>query len=172
MTVKMIKDIYSVERNARRARVVVALLATIACASCLTPYQPRPSPRVQVMDAVGVRTFAKDGRVITDGPLGGGLYDLVKDNPRAADDATAHRIDIAISVVLGAASLAAGGVGAALLVSQQPDLAVPGIAALSGGVLGLIPATVLQLTADTHMWRAINVYNDDLEAPASALTDP
>lgn len=123
---------------------------------------------MQVIDAVGVRTWTKDGRVSVDGPLGGGLYDLVKDNPRARNDAIAHHIDIAASVVIGAVSLAAGGTGVALLASQQQELAVPGIVVLSAGVLGAIPATILQLTADTHMWRAINIYNDDLDAPPAS----
>lgn len=148
------------------ARVVTVLLTTTSCASCLTHAQPRPSPRVQVIDAVGVRTFTKDGVVVADGPFGGGLYDLVKDNPRAADEATAHHIDIAIAVTLGAVSVVAGGVGIGLLVSQQPALAGPGIGAVAVGVAGAVPATILQLTADTHLWRAITIYNDGLDEPA------
>ena len=148
------------------ARWATTLLLTMSCISCLTHHQPRASPRVQVMDAVGTRTFVKDGRVVVDGPLGGGLYDLVKDNPAAANDAIAHHIDLSLSVVIGAVSVVAGGTGIALLASQEPDLATPGIAAVAVGVLGAIPATILQLTADTHMWRAINLYNDGLDASA------
>ncbi len=151
--------------GSHHARFIIAVLLTVSCTSCLTHYQPRASERVQVIDAVGVRTWAKDGRVVTDGLFGGGLYELVKDQPRARNDAVAHHIDIALSVAIGATSLAAGGVGVGLLASQQQDLAVAGIVAVSVGVLGAIPATILQLTADTHMWRAINIYNDSLDSP-------
>ena len=83
--------------GSHHARFIIAVLLTVSCTSCLTHYQPRASERVQVIDAVGVRTWAKDGRVVTDGLFGGGLYELVKDQPRARNDAVAHHIDIARS---------------------------------------------------------------------------
>ncbi len=153
-------------RAMHAARLTMVLLIAAAGSACLTPYHPKASPRVQVIDAVGVRTYAKDGVVVVDGPFGGTLYDLIKDNPRARNDAIAHQIDIAISVALGATSIAASGTGVVLLASQQQELAVPGIAAVVVGVAAAIPATILQLTADTHLWRAINVYNDELAEPA------
>ena len=143
---------------------VLTCVAAFTATACLTPYQSRPSPRIAVVDAVGVRTFVKDGHVVSDGIFGGGLFDLVKDDPIAADDAAAHRTDITWSVGVAAASGAAAAVGIGLLVSQRRDLVVPGGIAAAAGGLGLIPTVILQLTADTHMWRAINRYDDDVEA--------
>jgi hypothetical protein len=146
-----------------RAIAFVVIIAGAASA-CITPYQPKANKRIQVLDAVGVRTFEKDGAIVSDGLFGGGLYDIVANDARAADDAAAHRTDITWSVGVGGVSVASAAAGAILLLSGQRGLVVPGALAVSAGALGTIPFTILQLTADTHLWKAINMYNDDVDA--------
>ena len=53
-------------RAMHAARLTMVLLIAAAGSACLTPYHPKASPRVQVIDAVGVRTYAKDGVVVVD----------------------------------------------------------------------------------------------------------
>ncbi len=156
--------------SARLWSAPLAAVLAVSSSACLAHTQPRPSERIQVLDAVGVRTFAKEGKIVDDGLLGGGLYEIVKEDPAAADQAAAHRTDITWSVGVAGAGIASAAAGVGLVATSDRDLRTAGAVALVAAGLSTIPIAILRLTADTHMWNAINAYNEVVEARLSPAT--
>src|SRR5262245_55846929 len=81
-------------------------------------YQPRPSPRLQVVaDGAGF-ALTRDGQRYSVGMFGSGLEDAVKGNPRAEKEVSSYQSKSIGGFVLGlTGSLAAAG-GVSLLVGN------------------------------------------------------
>jgi hypothetical protein len=118
----------------------------------------------------GSPTFYKDGEEYPGGLFLGGAEDAVHGNSRAEREArTAHRLMVGGFVVtlVGEASAATG---LALLVPAYPTAPRRdvGVGLIIGGLVGTITGLVLLMNAPPHMYDAINIYNDGVEASGSA----
>ena len=147
----------------------IALLVTLLCTACATPYQPAASPRLSMVGGPWGPTLHRDGQKFEVGLFGGGLDDAVEGDADAMDEAeSASALSIGgfVLVVVGAG--AAGG-GAGLMAARDnasdDTLRAVSISMLAGGLALAISGAIMSASAQTHMFNAINIYNDGLIAP-------
>jgi hypothetical protein len=138
-----------------------------ALQGCSTAYEPARSPRVSVVMDGGSPVFLKDGQRSGNLVFGAGLADLVRSNPRAEAEAKLGR-NLAIGgFVFDIAGLGSETAGLITLsVNHEPshDNTVGGVLVI-GGIACVAVGAVLLLESPPHIYDAINIYNDGLEAP-------
>jgi hypothetical protein len=141
---------------------------TAACGG--TPYEPARSPRI----ALVANGYVRDGKKYERG-FGGGGIDVVAGNPRAEREATRGRDLVVGGFVVSIAGIVTESVGAGLLVSDldkddQGRLRTStrgnvGFGLVFGGAaVGFIGAYLMG-DGQSHLYDAINIYNDGLSAP-------
>jgi hypothetical protein len=166
------------ERTARFPLVVIAAgaaLASLGATACgPMSYVPKPSPRIQVMSQGSSFAFVRDGRPFKLGPLGGGLDEVVRGNPRAEEEARSFETKTTsgfVFSILGAASAGAGsGLFVANELSNSPSRTMTGVslALLGSGLVFALVGSVVMANATPHIWNAVNIYNDSLPPPYGA----
>lgn len=144
-------------------------------------YQPRPSPRIQVVPEGGGVTLVKNGQIQPLGFFGGGLEDAVRGNPRAEEEArTFGSKTVAASVlgILGVGTAVAGGIvvgsnEANVFNGRANDTAnAVGFGLLAGGVVFALISSLVRVSANANMWNAINLYNDGIPGGGGAVPYP
>jgi len=125
-----------------------------AAPACGTTYQPAPTARVGLVIHHGEIFYAKDGREVPAGLVGGSLEPLVASSTLAASRAHRAHDQLMFGVPLYVGGLATMAIGLAL--SWTPvGWIVLGLGAASGGTgLGLMGAGV------TNAVDAVNIHND------------
>ncbi len=133
-------------------------------------YNPRPSPRIQVVPDGSQIALLKNGHRYGTGVLGGAVEEAVEGNPEAEEEARTYRQRGIAGFVLSTVGSVTAGVGAGLLVGnelqQNPSstLNIASIAMTIGGAVVSIVGSFLVGSAQPHLWNAINIYNDGLPA--------
>jgi hypothetical protein len=160
-------------------RGLVALLALSFVAGCSSSYEPARSPRIETVVDGGQPTFVKDGERVGHLAFGTGLVDAVHANPRAEHHARVGRNLVAGGFVLSLAGLGTEIGGLVVLAregaSSQPSNSGLGVALLVTGVAAAISGSVMMLAGQTHIYDAVNIYNDGLGTsppPTPAPTAP
>jgi hypothetical protein len=151
-------------------------LFTLLSTGCAEVYVPRPSGAVTITSngGNGYRVFKNGEDMGSDWSVG----DAVAGDARAeseADKASGERVGSIISGIGGAVAV---GVGAGLLSYDgyqsgsngtfSNGMADAGIGLLVGGIVLYIVSGALSGAAHTHMFNAVNMYNDDLAARGGA----
>lgn len=146
-------------------------LVVPALAGCGAVYPPRPSPRLAVVAEGASFTILKNGKAHPVGFLGGDLDEVVRGNPRAEEEVSTFQKKSIAGFTFGILGSVATGAGAAVVVGNELSRSptdTPRIAGLSlaiGGVVFALVGSMIQASAQKHMWNAINMYNDDLPPP-------
>jgi hypothetical protein len=167
-------------------RGLAVLLAVVFTAGCSSSYEPARSPRIVTVVEGGQPTFVKNGERIGGPAFGSGLADAVASNPEAERQATIGRNLVLGGFVLdlvGLGSVIGGTVVLAKQDATQEQPSTAGTALLLGGVAAALAGSVMILCGQPHIYDAVNIYNDSLEAralpaptappaPAPALTAP
>jgi len=148
--------------------IACVLVGAFGSSACAEVYLPKPSGAVVVAgNGSGYKIF-KHGE---DMGSEWAVRDAVNGDARAeaqADTASAERVG---AIVTGVAASLAVGVGAGIggyawaqNNSSSQDLAYVGLGLACGGLLLYIISGALQGSSHTHMFNAVNMYNDDMAA--------
>ena len=148
---------------------LVVLLALVFTQGCSSSYQPARSPRIATVIEGGYPTFVKDGEHIGSPVFGTGLVDATSSNPRAQHHARVGRNLIAggfASYLVGLGT----GIGGLVLLAQDDahsstSKSNAGTALAITGLVGLVAGSVMMLSGQPHIYDAVNIYNDGLDAP-------
>ncbi len=126
------------------------LLASASLGGCGgTMYNPRPSPRIQVVPDGSQIALVKNGHRYGTGVLGGAVEEAVEGNPEAEEEARSYRQRGIAGFVLSTVGSVTAGVGAGLLVGnelqQNPSstLNIASIAMTIGGAVVSIVGSFL-----------------------------
>lgn len=148
--------------------VLVIVLGLVFTQGCSSSYQPARSPRITTVVHSGYPTWVKDGEHIGSPAFGTGLVDAVRDNPRAQHQARVGRNLIAAGWVSYLVGLGTGIGGVALVAkddsSTSPHQSAAGTALLITSAATLLAGGVLLLCGQPHIYDAVNIYNDGLDA--------
>ncbi len=141
------------------------LACLVGAVGCSTTYAPKPGPRIAVGLQGGAPVFFRDGQRFELGVLGGDVEEMVAGNPVAEEHARTYkfRVRSGLVCVLGGVVLAGGGMYlAAKGLDNRGDNGLPiaGLGLLGGALVLDVVGLVLLLTAQPHLWDAINIYND------------
>ena len=150
-------------------RGLAVLLAVAFTAGCSSSYEPARSPRIVTVVEGGQPTFVKNGERIGGPAFGSGLADAVAANPEAQRQATIGRNLVLGGFVLdlvGLGSVIGGTVVLAKQDSPNEHPSTAGTALVLGGVAAALAGSVLILCGQPHIYDAVNIYNDSLEARA------
>lgn len=154
------------------ALLVTGLTFLSTLQGCSSSYQPARSPRIVIVMKGGAPSFVKDGTSYGSPLFGSGLVDAVHGNPRAESEARVGR-----NLAIGGFVFDMVGFGSEIagLAAVRPDTQgnphnndVP-VGLLLGGLASLTVGTVLFLTAPPHIYDAVNIYNDGLDAQVPIL---
>jgi len=145
--------------------VALALLSE----ACSSSYQPARSPRISVIQEGGSPTLVRDGQTYSVGLFGGGLGDAVEGNPAADEHATTYKTLSIAGWSVYVAGLGSSIAGIYLLADSNrgggdSGQETAGAALALGGVAALVTSLVLISTAQPHLWDAVNIYNDSVDA--------
>ncbi|HEY0467471.1 MAG TPA: hypothetical protein VGC79_24895 [Polyangiaceae bacterium] len=147
---------------------LIVLMALLLTQGCSSSYEPARSPRITTLVRGGYPTFVKDGQRIGSPAFGTGLVDAVRDNPRAEHHARVGRNLIAAGWVTYLVGLGTGIGGIAVLAHDNTTLSTQqsnvGTALLLTSAATLLAGGVLLLCGQPHIYDAVNIYNDGLEA--------
>jgi len=150
------------------ARAWVGLLAVSCTIGCTSSYEPARSPRIATVVDGGQPTFVKDGVHFGSQVWGTGLVDAVASNAQAQHHARVGRNLIAGGFVLSLAGLGSEIGGLVVWVNesngQGGDASGLAIGLLVGGLAATITGTALIMSGQPHIYDAINIYNDGLDA--------
>jgi len=156
-------------------RGLAVLLAVAFTAGCSSSYEPARSPRIVTVVEGGQPTFVRNGERIGGPAFGSGLADAVAGNPEAERQATIGRNLVLGGFVLdlvGLGSVIGGTVVLAKQDATQEQPSTAGTALLLGGVAAALAGSVLILCGQPHIYDAVNIYNDGLEARALPAPAP
>lgn len=155
-------------RSALLAGVLVAAPAIAGCGG--VPYNPRPSPRIQVVPDGSSLSLVKNGKSCPMNLFGGCLEETVRGNPQAEAEASSYKSKGVAGFIFSTLGTVSAGVGAGVLVgnelrtSPSTDLRIGSLAMTFGGLALSIIGSVFAANAQPHLWNAINLYNDNLPA--------
>jgi len=147
----------------------VVLLALVLTQGCSSSYQPARSPRIATVIDGGYPTFVKDGEHIGSPAFGTGLVDATSSNPRAQHHARVGRNLMIGGIASYLVGLGTGVGGLVLLAQDDAHLSTSksnvGTALAITGIVGLVAGSVMMLSGQPHIYDAVNIYNDGLDAP-------
>jgi hypothetical protein len=147
-------------------RCAVFLLALLPAAQgCSSSYQPARSPRITTVVDSSVPVFVKDGKRYGTATFGGGLVHAVQGNPRAEEEARVGRNLVIGGLVFDIMGLTSETAGLILLTPNDHANRNTATGLLLGGLLGVTVGSVLLLSAPPHIYDAVNIYNDGIDAP-------
>jgi hypothetical protein len=151
-----------------RALVLVVLLAPTSL-GCASSYVPRPGPHVALVQDGGTISYVRDGVKYDGGIFGGDIDQAVSGSPRAEEYASQYKNGMTTGFVLtmiGSVGLIGGasllGAEEAQTPSWDSTTTTAMIVMLSGLVVELVGAGIAA-RAQTHLYDAVNVYNDDVD---------
>ena len=154
------------------APVALVLVANLGCS---TTYLPKAGPRLSVGLEGGMPTYFRDGQRFEGGMLGGDIDKAVAGNPAAEEHARTFKTRMRGGYIMMMGALVL--LGGSFYTMQQGVIggddrtrstyfqATMGL--LSGALVLDIIGLVMVMTAQPHLWDAINIYND---GAASAAT--
>ena len=154
---------------------LVVGLAFLFTQGCSSSYEPARSPRIVMVVDSGYPTFVKDGERVGSPAFGTGLVQAVHGNPRAE-----HHARVGRNLVVGGFVLDMLGLGAeigGLVVLGQQNAGAPeqhstaGTVLVVSGITAIVAGTVMILTGQPHIYDAVNLYNDGLEAPLTTAPE-
>lgn len=156
------------------APALAALL--LAATACSTHYVPQSNGRISVVMDPGVALY-KDGKTYHPGLFGGDVDEAVAGNARAVDEAITYQNDQTIGfacTLTGLAAILAGGVvlGADYPTAGQTNGLPPSLGLALGGIVAAAIGLGFTMSAQTHLWDAINIYNDGLNTGPHAPVAP
>jgi hypothetical protein len=126
------------------------------------------SPRIAVVQEGGSPTLVRDGQTFSVGLFGGGLEDAVQGNAAAEEHASTYKTLSIAGWSVYVAGLGSSVAGLYLLASENKvggsDNDAAGAALALGGVAALVTSLVLLTSAQPHLWDAVNIYNDGIDA--------
>ncbi|MGH7293410.1 MAG: hypothetical protein ACRELB_00685 [Polyangiaceae bacterium] len=148
-------------RSAARALLAALLLANAACS---THYVPQSSGRIAVVMDPGMGLY-KDGKTYRPGIFGGDVDEAVAGNQRAEEEASSYQNEQTVGfgcMLAGVAAIIAGGLvlGADYPQNGQTNGLPPSLGLMLGGVVANLVGVGFTMSAQTHLWDAVNVYND------------
>jgi hypothetical protein len=155
-----------------RRYLAAAVAALVSCTlGCSSAYMPQPGPRVSVLMAGGTIAYVRDGKKYEGGLFGGDIEEAVRGNPQAEEYAQEYKSGVVTgfaAMMLGIAGVVGGVVVTGLEEGPRANsgsVPVAGLVILgAGAVLDIVGATVMT-KAVSHLWDAINSYNDGLTPP-------
>jgi hypothetical protein len=156
----------SVLGKLRTGRVAVGLLASGFLCACSSAYEPVRSPRIAMVVDGGSPSLVKDGTHYGNPAFGVGVLHAVQGNPRAEEQARIGRNLAFGGLVFDLAGL--GSEAGGLLVLQhdrdrgEPSSLATGL--ILSGLGAVIVGGVMLITAQPHIYDAINIYNDGVSA--------
>jgi hypothetical protein len=166
-----------------RALVLVALLAPSSL-GCASTYVPRPGPHVALVQDGGTISYVRDGQKYEGGIFGGDIEEAVSGSPRAEAYARDYKSGMTtgfVMTLIGSVGLVGGaaflGGDEARSSTWDSTATTALIVMLSGLVVELVGAGIAA-RAQTHLYDAVNVYNDDVDtgrvraAPAEFAPPP
>jgi hypothetical protein len=151
-----------------RAVALVALLAPTSL-GCASSYVPRPGPHVALVQDGGTISYVRDGVKYDGGIFGGDIDEAVRGSQRAEEYAHEYKSGMTtgfITTMIGALGTIGGAVWMGDAAGQTPisnsGVTTATIVMLSGIVVELIGAGIAA-RAQTHLFDAVNSYNDDVD---------
>ncbi len=144
------------------------MLFCVPVAGCTSSYQPANSPRLAVVMDDGGLTLVREGRSYPVGMFGGDVVDAVRGNPAAEEHAQSYRTQMISgwSFYFGGIGLAVAGTGVWQAGERHNDIgqAHAGEALTVGGLAALFTGIGFLMNAQPHLWDAVNIYNDAVDA--------
>jgi hypothetical protein len=152
----------------RTALLAFASAALLAATACSTHYTPRAPGRISVVMDPGMGLY-KDGKTYRTGMFGGNVDEAVAGNPRAEEEVATYQSNQAVGALCTFAGLAAVLASAVVLgssppTSNQANNLAPAAGLLVGGLVVDIVGAGFTTAAQTHLWDAINIYNDGVDS--------
>lgn len=151
-----------------RAVALVALLAPTSL-GCASSYVPRPGPHVALVQDGGTISYVRDGVKYDGGIFGGDIEEAVTGSQRAEEYAREYKGGLTTGFVMTMVGVVGfvGGAGlmgaeAAQTPTSDSGVTTAAIVMVSGLVLELVGAGIAA-RAQTHLYDAVNVYNDDVD---------
>ncbi len=151
-----------------RAVVLVALLAPTSL-GCASSYVPRPGPHVALVQDGGTISYVREGVKYDGGIFGGDIEEAVSGSPRAETYAREYKTGMTTGFVLTMVGALGFVGGAGLLGGEEAQTTnwdstatTALVVMLSGLVVELVGAGIAA-RAQTHLYDAVNVYNDDVD---------
>ena len=158
-----------------RNQLVVVLALSLSAVGCSSSYEPARSPRIVTLVEGGTPKFVRDGQRIGSPAFGSGLVDAVRGNPEAERHARIGRNLIVGGFVLDIAGLGAEVGGLVALAhdrNQGHDSSSLGTGLVLGGLAAVIAGSVLIIAGQPHIYDAVNIYNDGVDAAAARAVAP
>ena len=164
-------DLLTIRRGScqrlRMRRVVIGLVAAVFTCACSSGYEPAKSPRIAIVVEGGSPTFVKNGEHFGNSAFASGLVRAVNGNARAEEQALTAR-----SLVIGGFVLDVAGLGSEVggFVALGHDSGANGhssalpAALLLGGIGAVVAGTLVIVSAQPHVYDAVNIYNDGVDA--------
>lgn len=146
-------------RGKNASRIVALVLAATWTFGCSSAYLPRPSHRISFIESGGTVKLTRDSRSFS-------ILDAdqaVAGNPQAESAARTytHRTSAGLILDLGGLALIGTGIGIGgpSTSSTRQDV---GAGLVVGGVVSIAAAIALIISGTTHLYDAVNIYNDGL----------
>lgn len=155
----------------------LAAALVLATTACSTHYVPQSNGRISVVMDPGM-AFYKDGKTYHPGLFGGDVDEAVAGNAKAVDEAISYQNDQTIGFACTLAGLAAILAGGAVLGADYPTDGQakglpPSLGLLIGGIVAEVIGLGFTMSAQTHLWDAINIYNDGVNTgPRAPVPQP
>jgi hypothetical protein len=157
-----------------RTLLSLAVLAAAASSTaCSTSYSPQNSGRISVVMEGGSPELYKNGRTYKPGLFGGNVDEAVAGNARAEEEAETYQTHMTTGAILSFAGLGLELGGAALLAASPPSSSgnnalFPSLGLMLGGAVAAVVSLAFTMSAQPHLWDAINIYNDGVKEPPRA----
>jgi hypothetical protein len=154
---------------------IVAIAFVASSTGCSFGYMPKSNGKIAVVVDNGSPAYVKDGRVYKGGIFGGDLDEAVAGNPKAEAELEEYKSDMTgwlATFVAGTGAMVADVVMLSNDAARRdnPSGAELGTeVGLLGAWIGLYVASVVfAVSAQPHLFDAINVYNDGVDDRAPA----
>ena len=157
---------------------VMVLIAAQALVACTSAYQPRRTSHVAMVMEAGRFQLDRNGQRYDLGLFGGDLEEAVAPHAAAMDHAATYRHQLLGGFALSVAAAVPLGVGLGMTLDQNArgTESWTGPSQLVGAVVAYVVGLSLVTGAQTHLYDAINEYNDwvnvGMPADATVGTDP
>jgi hypothetical protein len=155
------------------------LISAIVSMGCATSYSPQEPGRIYFLTSgKGDLVFAKDGKTYSSQWTSSDILEAVSGNKAAEEHArtfvrrqwTAGAMVIlaGVGLVVGYTLLYAGITGDPNSIDRRAT-AIAGVSTLLGSCASLIGGVTVGATSESHLYDAINIYNDDVSRRQTRL---
>lgn len=166
----------------RRGKSAGLLLAIALLSGCSSAYVPARGPRLSLILKNGQPTYMRDGITFEGGALGGQIEEAVAGNPAAETEARSFKdrmlggfcsvLGGGVGMLAGTAVMATGTAAARDADQADNKRIATGAAVALGGVAAYVVGFALMVSAQPHLYDAINIYNDGVDARRPRLPGP